>query len=46
MRGMRQSIIEDRFPAFIEDFFLKQFPEKNYPEWAVDALKAINVILQ
>ena len=43
---MRQAIIEDRFPAFIQDFFLEQFPEKNYPEWAVDALKMINVTLQ
>ena len=46
MRSIQQSIIEDRFPDFIEDFFSKMFPDKVYPEWAVEALKKVGVHLK
>lgn len=45
MRSIQQSIVEDRFPEFIRQFFNKQFPNKDYPEWAVDALKSVKVYL-
>ena len=46
MRSIQQSIIEDRFPDFIEDFFSKMFPDKVYPEWAAEALKKVGVHLK
>ncbi|GBM48320.1 Queuine tRNA-ribosyltransferase catalytic subunit 1 [Araneus ventricosus] len=45
LKSIRESILEDRFPQFIEDFMLKMFPSKDFPSWAVDALKAVNIHL-
>lgn len=45
MKSVRESILEDRFPKFIEDFMVKMFPNKDYPGWAVDALKSVNIHL-
>ncbi|XP_055948048.1 queuine tRNA-ribosyltransferase catalytic subunit 1-like [Argiope bruennichi] len=45
MKSIRESILEERFPQFIEDFMLKMFPNKDYPPWAVDALQAVNIHL-
>ncbi|KAL7807024.1 Queuine tRNA-ribosyltransferase [Trichoderma aethiopicum] len=46
MREIRQAIIEDRFPAYIREFFAGLYEDKTqYPEWAVDALKMVNVDL-
>ncbi|KJZ72994.1 Putative queuine tRNA-ribosyltransferase [Hirsutella minnesotensis 3608] len=40
MREVRQSIIEDRFPAYIREFFGGLYSSKtDYPGWAVTALK-------
>lgn len=46
MRSMHKSIIEGRFPSFVKQFFKVMFPEKNYPEWAVDALVSVNIVLE
>lgn len=46
MREIRQAIIEDRFPAYIREFFAGLYEDKTqYPEWAVNALKMVNVDL-
>ncbi|KAI5459782.1 queuine tRNA-ribosyltransferase [Mariannaea sp. PMI_226] len=45
MRQVRQSIIEDRFPAFVRQFFAWLHPSKDYPEWAVGALKNVGIDL-
>ncbi|ROT41785.1 queuine tRNA-ribosyltransferase [Sodiomyces alkalinus F11] len=46
MKQVRQSIIEDRFPAFLRQFFSDLYDDKSkYPEWAVDALKRVGVDL-
>ncbi|KAK3087123.1 hypothetical protein FSP39_002020 [Pinctada imbricata] len=45
MRQVHQSIVDDKFPEFIRDFFLCLYPQKNFPSWAVDALKSVNVHL-
>lgn len=44
MRTMRQSILEDAFEPFVQRFFENKYgsPE-NYPDWAVDALKKVNI---
>lgn len=46
MREVRESIINDRFPVFIREFFDRLYPEGNYPDWVVDALKTVNVNLK
>ena len=46
MRQVRESVIDDRFPAFIHEFFARLYPEKSkYPEWAVGALRRVGVDL-
>ncbi|KAL3953826.1 hypothetical protein ACCO45_011782 [Purpureocillium lilacinum] len=46
MREVRQSIIEDRFPAYIRDFFAGLYESKTeYPAWAVEALQGVGVDL-
>lgn len=47
MREIRQSIMEDTFPAYIRLFFANLYDsEANYPEWAVEALRGVGVDLR
>lgn len=46
MTSIQRSIIEGQFPQFIQDFFDHQFPDKDFPQWAVDALVSVNVHLK
>ena len=45
MKRVRDAIMADTFPAFLQQFFLKLYPEKNYPEWATNALASVGVSL-
>lgn len=45
MKDIRQSIQEQRFPEFIQQYMLHLFPNKEYPSWIVDALETVNVTL-
>ena len=45
MRNIRESIMEDRFPAFIKDFMLQVYPNKDYPDWLINSLASVNVQL-
>ena len=45
MSDIRNSIMQDKFPDFIRNFFLTLFPDKNYPSWAVNALLSVGVKL-
>lgn len=45
MREIRQSIEEKRFPKYVQDYLLNVYPDKDYPLWVVDALKAVNIEL-
>jgi queuine tRNA-ribosyltransferase len=47
MRSVRQSIVEDRFPAFLKKFFSDQHggDKSKYPDWAVEALRTVRVDL-
>ncbi|TVY46075.1 Queuine tRNA-ribosyltransferase catalytic subunit [Lachnellula occidentalis] len=47
MRSVRESIIEDRFPAFLKQFFadLHGGDKAKYPDWAVEALRTVGVDL-
>jgi tRNA-guanine family transglycosylase len=47
MRVAREAILEDRYPAFVKDFFGKLYDEKSkYPDWAVTALRGVGVDLR
>ncbi|KAJ5631611.1 Queuine tRNA-ribosyltransferase [Penicillium longicatenatum] len=47
MGRVRQAIIEDRYPAFIREFFSKIYKgdKSKYPDWAVGALKGVGMDL-
>eukprot|EP00794_Sanderia_malayensis_P015746 gene15746-17335_t len=45
MASIRDSIKMDTFPEFTQRFFDEQYPSGNYPQWAVDALKKVNINL-
>ncbi|KAK2693889.1 hypothetical protein QWA68_008335 [Fusarium oxysporum] len=46
MRQIREAIMEDRFPTFVRQFFGWLYADKTeYPEWAVGALKGVNIDL-
>lgn len=47
MGSMRQAIIEDRYPAYIRQFFagIYQGDKSKYPEWAVGALRGVGMDL-
>ena len=47
MRRARQAILEDRYPAFVKDFFGALYEDSSkYPGWAVDALREVGVNLR
>lgn len=46
MKRARQAIIEDRYPAFASEFFKDYFPGKGAPQWAIDALAGVGIIVQ
>lgn len=46
MRGLRQSIVEQRFPQFVQEFMNLQFPDGNYDQWAVNALASVDIVLE
>ncbi|ODV91029.1 hypothetical protein CANCADRAFT_24300 [Tortispora caseinolytica NRRL Y-17796] len=44
MSEARQAIIEDRFPAYVSKFFKDLHGSKDkYPQWAIDALRKVNI---
>ncbi|KZF25538.1 Queuine/other tRNA-ribosyltransferase [Xylona heveae TC161] len=46
MRSARQAIIEDRYAAFLKNFFSLLYSDPTkYPEWAVTALRGVGVDL-
>lgn len=47
MSAIRQAIIEDRFPAFIRQFFSDIYngDKSKFPEWAVGALQRVGMDL-
>ena len=46
MSSARQAIIEDRFPAFLRQFYANLYGDKSkYPDWIVKALRGVGVDL-
>nr|XP_033780759.1 queuine tRNA-ribosyltransferase catalytic subunit 1 [Geotrypetes seraphini] len=47
MRSIRESIIQDRFPRFVQQFMATMYGSKEkYPTWATEALASVNIILE
>jgi len=45
MGEARQAIREDNFPAFVAKFMNRLYPRKDFPQWAVQALKGVGISL-
>lgn len=45
MQSIRESIEQQRFPEFVRNFICSMYPSKEYPQWIVDALAAVNILL-
>ncbi|XP_077202230.1 queuine tRNA-ribosyltransferase catalytic subunit 1 [Paroedura picta] len=47
MGSIRESIIEQRFPQFVQDFMKTMYGNRgNYPQWATEALASIGIALE
>ncbi|KAL4145652.1 hypothetical protein PRNP1_013317 [Phytophthora ramorum] len=45
MRRLRQSVLDGEFEPFVRTFMLQQFPNRDYPQWTVDALAEAKISL-
>jgi queuine tRNA-ribosyltransferase len=45
MRSIRESIEQQCFPEFVRNFMANMYTGKQYPQWIVDALAAVNIHL-
>lgn len=45
MKNIRDNIQNGTFPEFVANFMLDLHPDKNYPTWIKDSLKAVNIDL-
>ncbi|ELU15387.1 hypothetical protein CAPTEDRAFT_19396 [Capitella teleta] len=45
MKSIRESILVDKFPEFVQNFMSVRFPTGEYPSWAIEALSSVNIQL-
>lgn len=45
MRDIRESIIEQKFPQFVQNYMLGVYPDREYPTWIKEALEAVHIEL-
>ncbi len=45
MRGLRESVLSGKFPQFVRQFMKQLHPDQAYEQWAVDALRSVNIDL-
>jgi queuine tRNA-ribosyltransferase len=45
MQSIRESILENRFAAFVVEFMCRIYPNGDYDEWVVEALASVNIAL-
>lgn len=45
MRQARQAILRDEYPEYVQEFFKNLYPNGDYPGWAIDALRSVNIEL-
>ena len=46
MTALRQSIIDGRFPLFVREFVDTLHPTGDCPEWAINALASVGIVLE
>jgi queuine tRNA-ribosyltransferase len=46
MSSMHRAIRDGQFPQFVSDFFNTMFPDRDFPQWAMDALASVNIHLK
>ena len=46
MRDLRRSILEQRFPEFVQQFMLRMHPKRDYEQWAMNALASVGIHLR
>ncbi|XP_046812786.1 queuine tRNA-ribosyltransferase catalytic subunit [Vespa crabro] len=45
MKDIRESIKQQKYPEFVQNYMLNVYPDKKYPEWIVNALQTVNITL-
>jgi queuine tRNA-ribosyltransferase len=45
MKGARDAILNGTLGEYVNTFMLKQFPDREYPEWVRNALGSVNIAL-
>lgn len=45
MKDIRESIKQDKFPAFVKEFMQTYFKDQSIPEWIISALAKVNIQL-
>ena len=43
MKSIHESIKKDKFPQFVQEFMQTMFPNKVYPQWAVEAFASVGI---
>ncbi|XP_060517767.1 queuine tRNA-ribosyltransferase catalytic subunit isoform X2 [Cylas formicarius] len=45
MKTMRDNILNGSFVSFVQNFMANLYPDRSYPSWIQDSLKAVNINL-
>lgn len=45
MKDIRESIKQQKYPEFVQNYMLNVYPDKKYPTWIVNALQTVNITL-
>lgn len=45
MKDIRDSVVADKFPEFVEKFMKQQFGDGPVPKWIIDALNKVGISL-
>lgn len=46
MADARKAIVEGRFPDYVRERFQGWYPNRNFPGWAVEALREVGLNLE
>ena len=45
MKSIREAIKNDKYPQFVKQFAKNNYPDGNYPKWALNALQSVGINL-
>eukprot|EP01099_Mayorella_cantabrigiensis_P008021 TRINITY_DN7381_c0_g1_i1.p1 TRINITY_DN7381_c0_g1~~TRINITY_DN7381_c0_g1_i1.p1 ORF type:complete len:269 (+),score=65.56 TRINITY_DN7381_c0_g1_i1:616-1422(+) len=46
MRTLHQKIVAGELPEFVREFMKRQFPQRDFPQWVIEALASVNITLE